>query len=1093
MQVIWRIRLLGGLRVENGETTITRFRSQKNAALLAYLALFRHRNHSREELADLLWPDADVESGRTNLRTALASLRRQLEPPGIAMGSVLVTHGRQYVTLNLDAISLDVADFDTAMRGAERTRDAADRVRNLEQAVALYDGPLLPGFYETWALTERDRIAESYRTALTELAGHYEQAGDAARALDYARRAVATDTLNEAGHAQVIRLLMTTGQTAAAQRQFKELERLLREQLDVAPSNEVRALLAGEPGKAPLRPVSAPAAAVPTPKLGETSHVEESALASSLVTEAAPSAVPPAPPTPVLRLPLTLTRFFGRDDEIVRLVDLLSPAAHGVRLVTLTGPGGAGKTRLSIEVSRRLAGQFPGGIRFIALAELRDATQIPAKMADALDLPRSPASQPIEQIVEALADGPPVLFALDNVEQFAEAGSDIIAELLARIPSLSLLITSRQKLQLDGEREFTLLPLPLPAPNGSPERLLEFPSIQLFVDRAQSARPDFQITERNADAVAALCARLEGIPLALELCATWSQTLTPAQMLQRMERRFDLLVNRRRDSSPRHATLRATIEWSYELLPPETQKFLRSLFVFHGSWNLPAAEAICEEPDALHLLTELRDRSLVLTEEIGTEGNEEIRFRMLDSLRAFTAEQVTPEEQQALKARHARYYLQYVDSDFANHDGPHQADWFARWDAEHENFVAALRWFETAGTASATRDGLLLAVRIQLYWSVRGYVEQGERILSALLARSDTAEQTALRARALLATAGMARILGKPIRAQALLEESLVAFRAVGDPQGEADVLCNLGLSRIGVNDYQTAHRFFEESLQIYRAIGDRGGAAHALKCLGACLLDQGDFAGARGYMQESMALYRHNPVGRNMMVGEMGRLALVEGDVERAATLFLEHLTLSRELKAHSHVASALHHLGRLEMQRGDLPHARAYLEEGVALRKTLGETQGAAYILVDLARVALEAGDYADARGFAETVLMWRDRLSDPRILWGTVEALAQATIRAGNTDRELVRLLAAVQAGWAGLGIFADEQGIPEHRDAAPLQEALGGAMFQACWEEGKAWTLAQTVQRAISLPPFFSRANGGAFGFSAPVLNPASVAA
>jgi tetratricopeptide (TPR) repeat protein len=245
--------------------------------------------------------------------------------------------------------------------------------------------------------------------------------------------------------------------------------------------------------------------------------------------------------------------------------------------------------------------------------------------------------------------------------------------------------------------------------------------------------------------------------------------------------------------------------------------------------------------------------------------------------------------------------------------------------------------------------------------------------------------------------------------------------------------------------------------------------------------------------MQESMALYQHNPVGRNMMVGEMGRLSLVEGDMERAAALFMEHLTLSRELKAHSHVASALHHLGRLEIQRGDLPHARAYLEEGVALRKTLGETQGAAYILVDLARVALEAGDYAGVRNFAETALLWRDRLSDPRILLAVIEALAQATIRAGNTDRELVRLLAAVQAGWARLGIFPGGQGMTEHPDAVPLREALGDTVFQTCWEEGKAWTVAQAVQRTLSLPPFFSRVNSGAFGFGTPARNPASAAA
>jgi DNA-binding SARP family transcriptional activator len=395
----WQITLLGGLRAEhrNSGATVTRFRSQKFGALLAYLALFPQRVHTREELADLLWPDADPEVARTNLRTALSSLRKQLEPPGTPSGSVLVTPGHGQLGLNPAAFETDVAAFDKAVKAAARpgSTPESQAARVLAQAADLYRGPLLPGFYETWALSERDRLAEAYLDVLRLLVQHHEQAGDPKTALVWARRAVAADVLDEQAHASVIRLLMAIGDRSGAHRQFDELTRLLDEQLGAEPSGEVRALLEARAG--PIHRPSQKIAAFDTAFRAAAPSERTSGDNDTHFVESGAEAESPNTP---LHLPLTLTRFFGRESETSVLAGLLREA--DTRLVTLTGPGGSGKTRLAIETARGLGGTFFGGIWFVPLADLHEAGRIPGAIADALCLPRSPQSAPLAQVADTL-------------------------------------------------------------------------------------------------------------------------------------------------------------------------------------------------------------------------------------------------------------------------------------------------------------------------------------------------------------------------------------------------------------------------------------------------------------------------------------------------------------------------------------------------------------------------------------------------------------------------------------------------------------------------------------------------------------------
>jgi hypothetical protein len=494
-----RIELLGGLRVRLADKIIARFSTQKSAALLAYLAFYRHQTHPREVLLEMLWPESDPHAGRARLSTALWSLRRQLEPPDTPSGSVLqATHFA--IGLNPAVVTTDVAEFLAAFRRAARATNGSERLRWLRQAAQLYQGELLPGCYEEWVLAEQRRMADLY-----------EQVEHVLRAAD-----------------------LKTG-----------------------------TLVAG--------------------------------LATLPKSDASPTSAASA------SLPATFTRFFGREEELARLQEWLSPLTAlslRPRLVTLTGAGGTGKTRLSLEAARRLAEVYQEAVWWVSLADLRDPGLIGSSLVEALPLSRSGTIEPLEQVIAFLKarQGAPSLLVLDNFEQLVEEGAQIVQTLLEQAPGLTCLVTSRRLLTLAAEHELALLPLPVPQGGEPLERLSLNESVKLFMDRAQQIRTDFQVTHKNAAAVAELCGKLEGIPLALELAAARIRVMTPGQMLSLMQQRFDLLVSRKQDAIERHQSLQAAVEWSYQLLSPELRDFFAQLSVFRGGWTLEAAEVVCEEP-----------------------------------------------------------------------------------------------------------------------------------------------------------------------------------------------------------------------------------------------------------------------------------------------------------------------------------------------------------------------------------------------------------------------------------------------------------------------------------------------------------------
>src|SRR5579884_1536244 len=641
----WTITLFGGLSAQQEERGITRFQTQKTAALLAYLAYYAHQDHPREELIALLWPDAEPEAGRMSLRTALSSLRRQLEPPGVPVGSVLIAD-RVNVRLNSASIRVDATQFEQALRAASRLAPE-EQAEPLFQAIELYRGELLPGFYEEWVLSERGRQADIYLGALRQLTKLLAQAREYQRALEVARRAVSADPLREKSHRNLIRLYVAVGRPAAALQQYEEMERILRESMGMAPSQAARSLLQELQTHIPGGLREREAASAPQPEWNRHTG------AAVIAPPATPFPTPRTTPIAMPRLPLQFNRFFGREAEMERLTGLLRPGASACRLVTLTGPGGTGKTRLSIEVTGRLQEAYNGAVWFVPLADLTEGRLVAPAIAEALRL-ETGSADPLEPSIVFLSAQPSLLI-LDNFEQIAETGAATVREMLARVSSLTCLVTSRLPLGLSGEQEMALAPLPSPDDRETPDRLISWASVALFVDRAQAYRPDFQVTRGNASAVAALCSRLEGIPLAIELAAAWIQILTPAQMLERLSRRFEILVSRRKDMEDRHRTLRAAIEWSYQMLSPPLQTLFARLSLFRGGWTAEAADAIFDLPLSIddwksgaglienhpstieNDMLQLRERSLIVAED--TDGV--MRFRMLESLRQFADEMLT--------------------------------------------------------------------------------------------------------------------------------------------------------------------------------------------------------------------------------------------------------------------------------------------------------------------------------------------------------------------------------------------------------------------------------------------------------------------
>jgi predicted ATPase/DNA-binding SARP family transcriptional activator len=990
--------------------------SRKGEWLLALLALREGRGYPRSGwierswLRGILWPDSAEEPAQRNLRNSLADLRRALGPAG----SRLHSPTSQTLALDLSAAQVDVAAFDRAM--------ARVGLPALEEAIALYRGPLLEGCAEEWAFQERRVREQAYLQGLETLAAAAMERGDAAAAEGYLGRAVSADPLRETAQRQLMLALAAGGNHAAALMRYRDLRVLLHREVNAEPDPETQALfqqLRAEARRAPQAAGAGTRSAGARQASASTAAHRRTAI-SDLETQRQ-------------RLPAPLTCFIGREWERAELKRLLGEETltGARRLVTLTGAGGCGKTRLAFEIAADLLEEFAGGVWLVELAPLADPALVPQTVAAALELQEEPGRPLLATLTDFLRPKA-LLLVLDNCEHLLTACARLAEALLKACPQLRILATSREGLDLVGEQTYRVPSLSVPA-DGSllmadggpasddrpgrsnypqPSTINEYEAVALFVDRAALSQPSFALTEANAAAVAQICQRLDGIPLAIELAAALVKSLPVGQIAARLDDRFRLLTGGSRTGLPRQQTLRSSMDWSYDLLIEPERRLLQRLSLFAGGWTLEAAEAVtcdevggpcgdcglriesgsvgnpqsrvpsgCRNVPVLELLTSLVNKSLVVYQE--REGHE--RYRLLETVRQYSHERLLESgEETAVRTRHRDWFLAFAEQAEPELLGSEQRHWLERLEREHDNLRTALAWCQTEGNASA--DLLRFAGALRAFWNRRGYLIEGRSWVEAALRQSEGASPI-LRARA-LNTGG-----------------------ALAHSQG----------------DYLRVTSFCERALALAREAGDSREAILALTLIGCATVNQGDLERGTSRLLESRAL------------------ALEAGDVWGQA--------------------NAAGSLGYFLLSAGECGQAVDLLKESLALGREIGERVIVAYALWNLGEAALRQGEYAEAQTTLQESLLSAQEGGDKRCIAGVLTCLAKLAAADGAPERA-VRLFAAAQALREAVGTPLEPgERADEDRSIAATRATLGDAAYAAAWAEGNTMQWEQAIEYAL----------------------------
>ncbi len=778
------------------------------------------------------------------------------------------------------------------------------------------------------------------------------------------------------------------------------------------------------------------------------------------------------------------TALIGREREEASVVHLLRRERG--RLVTLIGPGGVGKTRLALQVVATLQTDYSDGAAFVDLAPVRDPALAPSAIAKAVGM-REVGSQSARDALLAYLRDRQLLLVLDNFEQVLDA-APVVTALLSHCPLLTILTTSRAALGVRAEQRFPVSPLATPDPRR-PVILAEvagYAAVQLFVARAQAVLPSFALDAENASAVAAICQRLDGLPLAIELAAARSALLPSQALLARLSSRLGLLTGGARDLPDRQRTLRATIEWSYDLLDDGERRLFGQLAAFAGGWTLAAAEAVCVTAegssapslgmDVLNILHSLIDKSLVRRIEAADDAP---RFTMLETIREYGLECLATRDGEAMLRRHAAFFLTLAERAGAALGGDGHVAWLDRLETEHENLRAALHWFIRRGHDPVA--GVQLAGSLAPFWEARGYLREGRAWLEEAL-QASSPEEYALRARALGGAGRLAFRQGDHDAAQALLAESLMLARRVGDDHLAAHALFNLGNVAWQHGDLATADALCEESLALARRAGDRGTIAHVLGRLGGIAWDHGTYARSRTLLEESLALRRQQ--GDRQQIAHslysLGHVAWTQGDWGAAEAYDAESLALARELGETQAIAHALNNLGLVARATGNHPAAQAYLEDCLAISRETGDQWLQTFALAWLGYVVQERGDTEQAAAyFAESLTVARQRGMTRAIALALAglaggEGLSARSMPGARRDLALqraVQLFGATQTLLNASMLHLDpEDDRAFANNIRAVRAELDETAFDAAWTMGCAMPLEQALDLALRPLPY-----------------------
>jgi non-specific serine/threonine protein kinase len=674
-------------------------------------------------------------------------------------------------------------------------------------------------------------------------------------------------------------------------------------------------------------------------------------------------------------LPSPLTSFVGREKALLEIKDLLD--TH--RLLTLTGAGGCGKSRLALELAYELIPDYPDGVWLVELAPLAIPALVPQAVAVTLGV-REEQKRELTDVLLGHLRRRQSLLILDNCEHLLPACAKLVSTLLPACPQLRFLTTSREPMNITGETTYLVPPLQLPDAEHCTrlDELQDVESLRLLVERAADVRSDFSLSESNVSAVVEICRQLDGIPLALELAAARVRTISVDEIAGRLADRFHLLTGGDRATLSKHRTLRALIDWSYDHLSTDERVLLRRLSVFAGGWTLPAAESVCvgediERNQVLDLLSHLVDKSLVEVNVDEDKGTGRSRYRLLETVRQYASERLVEEEEDgAACRRHRDFFLSLAEEADPELDGPDQRVWLSRLKDEHDNLRAALRACK-AGDDAEAEIGLRLAGALGLFWDICGYWREGRAICAEVLAGTDASAGSAVRAEALIAAGKLALLLGEATEARSFFEESLAISRALAHKDGVASALYELGDLALHQGDFAEARGLYADSLEISRNLGDHRGIANSLMNLGVANWRQGDSAAACSLLKESLAIRREMGDKRGIarVVGNLGNVAHAQHKLAEAHSLYSESLATFRELGDKLGIAIALNNLGSVARKQNDCAAARSFYEDGLAIAEELADKRGRGAALQNLGNVAFMQGDYARARVLYEESL--------------------------------------------------------------------------------------------------------------------------
>jgi DNA-binding SARP family transcriptional activator/predicted ATPase len=964
------IRLLGPFQVTLEEEPATGFESDKVKALLAYLAVTADRAHRRETLAGLLWPEYPEQSARASLRNALANLRgtigdRDASPPFLHIA-------RQTIQFNSDSNHwLDVAAFTALLAGDEPMSEA------LESAVALYRGPFLEGFsipdsaaLEEWLLLTREQLNRQVLDALHELARVYELDGAYEQALPHAWRQVELEPWREEGCRQLMRLLALSGRRSEALAQYEKCRQVLRDELGVEPGPETAALYEAI-------------------RSGELAGHREATARRQ--------------PSPLLSLPSPPTPFIGRGDALTAVESLL--ADPDVRLVTILGPGGIGKTRLAVEAGTRLAegshllpdrppsdrpprtgakpdGDFPDGIVFVPLAPLSSAGDLVPSLAQALQLRLEGGK---DQLFDYLRQKR-LLLIVDNLEHLAD-GAGLLAELLRVAPGVKVLATARERLQIQGEHLFPIGGLAVPELDPDPSMFSgtdadakvaayaeSHAAIRLFLLSAGRVQSQLSVAGKDLVAMAQICRLVEGMPLAIELAASWADVLSPADILAEMRQNLDFLQSEWRDIPRRQRSMRAVFDASWQRLAPAERRVFTQLSVFRGGFTRAAAEPVAME--RLETARFLRLFSTLIGKSFIQYHQEHDRYQIHELLRQFGAEKLAEDavQEARIRDRHSAYYAAALERWAGTLKGPQQRVALAESEAESENARAAWRWAAAHGQVERMDQAL---EGLCLFYARRTRFEEGEsacRQAVENLKMSVSERGLRLLARTLGWQSVFSHVLGRAGLAEEALEQGqriLERPELAGlDTRRERAFLWRQMARMAHFSSAQETRRLLEQSLALYAEIGDRWSMASLLDELGSQAELEGAYSDAGSLCQESLSLRRAlgDQQGIAYSLLRLGTISRFQGRVDDAEGSIRESLVISRELGDRDMVAQGIYRLGLVLILRGTFADAHSLLDESIAICDDLGHQRALAWMLLTLGEAEAHLGWYPAVRSHTQ-----------------------------------------------------------------------------------------------------------------------------